>query len=197
MLQIADRRGPNQFLGGVLRASVGIDDDGALPGKIFQEAGADGLHYLANCPGVIVGRHPDQDVHFSDVDQLAKKIIRKNASFGQTNPPFDVAQSRGTASLRLRSFAGGTSRTGRGPWSTDRADRRCAGKYSCQTSRSEYCLYRGADQAPRPARNWTNCLPPGRCLSRAVAHKPAPGGSPDKGTRSIPGQRAALTSVPL
>jgi hypothetical protein len=92
MLHVADGSGAYQFLSGVLRASVGIENDGAVPGKILQETGSDGLRHLADCRGVVVGRHPNEDVHFSDVDQLAKKIIRENASFDQTNPPFDVAR---------------------------------------------------------------------------------------------------------
>ena len=49
---------------------------------------ADRLHHLTDCAGVVVGRHPDQDVYLSNVDQLAKKIIRKNAFFGQRSSSF-------------------------------------------------------------------------------------------------------------
>src|SRR5467141_2869615 len=144
-----------------------------MPRKIFQQAGADSLHHLSHGLGIVEGGHADEDVHLSDVHQFTKKIIRENASFGQTNPP-----------LFFRSFAGGTSRTGKGPGSADTAGHLCGEKYSCQTFQSGCCPCGGADQVPPPGRSSTNYSPPESCPSPVVVCTPGPCDSQDTGTRS-------------
>ncbi len=83
MLQIADGSGANQFLAAIARATVRVDDDGALPGEVFQQTGTDRLHDLTDRLRVVVRRHPDKNVDLTDVDQFTKKIIRENGFFGQ------------------------------------------------------------------------------------------------------------------
>ena len=83
MLQIADGSGANQFLAAIARAPVRVDDDGALPGEVFQQTGTDRLHDLTDRLRVVVRRHADEDVDLTDVNQFTKKIIRENGFFGQ------------------------------------------------------------------------------------------------------------------
>src|SRR5207248_8734707 len=83
MLQIADGSGANQFLAAIARATVRVDDDGALPGEVFQQTGTDRLHDLTYRLRVVVRRHADENVDLTDVNQFTKKIIRQNGFFGQ------------------------------------------------------------------------------------------------------------------
>src|ERR1700690_3952815 len=127
MLQVVDRRAPDQLRRLVARAPVRIHDDGALSGKILEQAGTNGLHHLTDSSGIVVGGNTHKDVRFPDVNQLAKKLIRKNAFLGQIVPP-----------LEFRSCADETNRTGMDPKSADRANLPPWGKCFVRTSRSGY-----------------------------------------------------------
>ena len=83
VLQVVDGSAANQIGSLVSRAAVGVDDYRAFAGKIFQQSGTNGLHHLTDGGGVVVGRHTDENVRLADVNQLAKKLIRKNAFLGQ------------------------------------------------------------------------------------------------------------------
>ena len=104
MLQVVDGSAPDQFRRLISRAPVRIHDHGALTREIFEQAGTNGLHHLTDGGGVVVGGHTYKNVRFTDVNQLAKKLIRKNAFLGQILPP-----------LEFRSCADETSKTGMGP----------------------------------------------------------------------------------
>src|SRR5207245_11343577 len=82
-LQSADGSGANQSLAAIARATVRVDDDGALTGKVFQQTGTDRLHDLTDRLRVVVRRHADENVDLTDVNQFTKKIIRENGFFGQ------------------------------------------------------------------------------------------------------------------
>ena len=90
VLQVVDGSAADQIRSLIARATVGVDDDRAFAGKIFQQAGTDGLHHLTDGGGIVVGRHTDKNVRLTDVNQLAKKLIRKNAFLGQILPPVTV-----------------------------------------------------------------------------------------------------------
>ena len=81
---IIDRDARNQLRSSIPRSSVGIDDGRALSGKIPQDARLDRLDYRSHSLGIIVRGQTHQDVHFADVDQLAKEIIRKKTIFCQS-----------------------------------------------------------------------------------------------------------------
>ncbi len=80
---VVDGSAANQVRSLIARATVGVHDDRTFAGEIFQQAGADGLHDLADGGGIVVGRHTDENVRLADVNQLAKKLIGKNAFLGQ------------------------------------------------------------------------------------------------------------------
>ena len=136
VLQIVDRSSADQVRSLIARAAIGVHDYRAFPGKILQQAGTDGLHHLTDGGGIVVGGHTYKNVRLTDVDQLAKKLIRKNAFLGQIVPPLVILPD----DLRLRSCADGTNRTGMGPGSGDKATPRPGEKCFGQTSRSEYSL---------------------------------------------------------
>ena len=73
---VVDRGRPNQLLGLVLGASIGIEDDSSLPGEKLHQSGANRLYDGADGGRVIVRGHTHQQVHFAHVHQLVKKIIR-------------------------------------------------------------------------------------------------------------------------
>ena len=89
MLHIVDRSSADQIRGLVSRAAIGIHNDRAFAGKILQQAGADGLHHLTDGGGIVVGGHSYKHVSLTDIDQLAKKLIRQNAFLGQLAPPLE------------------------------------------------------------------------------------------------------------
>src|SRR5947208_13955086 len=76
MLQIADGSGANQFLAAIARAPVRVDDNGALPGKVFQQTGTDRLLDLTDRLRVVVRRHADEVVVITEVNQITKIIFR-------------------------------------------------------------------------------------------------------------------------
>lgn len=57
-----------------------------------EESVPDRLHDPLDCPCIVVCRNSNKNVDFADTDQLAKKIIRKNAVLGQTIPPSSLLQ---------------------------------------------------------------------------------------------------------
>src|SRR5947207_14859882 len=67
MLQIADRSGANQFLAAIARAPVRVDDNGALPGKVFQQTGTDRLPDLTDRLRHVVRPHAHADVALPDL----------------------------------------------------------------------------------------------------------------------------------
>ena len=90
MLQIVDRSSADQVRSLVSRAAVGVHNYRAFAGKILQQAGTDGLHHLTDGGGIVVGGHTYKNVGLADVNQLAKKLIRKNAFLGQLAPPLEL-----------------------------------------------------------------------------------------------------------
>ena len=90
VLQIVDRSSADQVRSPVSRAAIGIHDYGAFAGKILQQAGTDGLHHLTDGGGIVVGGHTYKNIRLADIDQLAKKLIRKNAFLGQILPPLEL-----------------------------------------------------------------------------------------------------------
>ena len=75
---------PRTRFGGLIsRAAVGVDNYRAFAGKILEQAGTNGLHHLTDGGGIVVGGHTYKNVRLADVNQLAKKLIRKNAFLGQ------------------------------------------------------------------------------------------------------------------
>ena len=92
-LEVVDRGTSYQVRGLVARATVGVDDYGALAGKILQQSGTNGLHYVADGRGIVIGRHADEDVRLADVNQLAQKLIGKNAFLGQLLPRWRLPRS--------------------------------------------------------------------------------------------------------
>jgi hypothetical protein len=82
-LSVADGRSSNQVRSLIAGAAVGVYDDSAFAGEIFQQAGPDGLHNLADRSCIVVSRHTDKNVRFANVNQLAQKLIGKNAFLGQ------------------------------------------------------------------------------------------------------------------
>src|SRR5713226_7216904 len=89
MLQVVDGSAPDQVRRLISRAPVRINDYGAFPGKILEQAGTNSLHHLTDGGGIVVGGHTYKNVRLTDVDQLAKKLIRKNAILGQILPPLN------------------------------------------------------------------------------------------------------------
>src|SRR5947199_9700468 len=78
MLQIADGSGANQFLAAIARATVRVDDDGALPGEVFQQTGTDRLHDLTDRLRVVVRRHADENVDLTDLNQFTRQNSLQN-----------------------------------------------------------------------------------------------------------------------
>jgi hypothetical protein len=88
-VQVVDGSALNEIRGPIPRAAVRVYDHSPFPGEIFQQTGANRLHYLPHGGGVVVGGHTYQNIRLADVNQLAKKLIRKNALFGQILSPFN------------------------------------------------------------------------------------------------------------
>ena len=76
---VIDRDARDQFGSAIARPPIGINDHGSLSGKSAQDAALNGVDDGPDSFGVIVSGQAHEDVHFADVDQLAKKIIRKKA----------------------------------------------------------------------------------------------------------------------
>ena len=83
-LHVINRGGGDYLAGAVLRSSVHVEDDCAFPGKILQQSNSNPLYRFSNSLGIVVRRHTNQQVYFAHTDQLAKKIIRKNAALVQS-----------------------------------------------------------------------------------------------------------------
>src|SRR5882762_3262082 len=74
---LVNRDARDQFGSSVARSSIGVDDDRSLPGKLVQDAALNLFNDRPNRFGIVVSRQAHKDIHFADVDQLTKKIIRK------------------------------------------------------------------------------------------------------------------------
>jgi len=85
-LHVIDRGSSDYLARAVLRSSVHVEDDCALAGKILQQSIANPLYRFSNGLGIVVRRHTNQQVHFANADQLAKKIIGKNRALVQSKP---------------------------------------------------------------------------------------------------------------
>jgi len=72
---IIDRNPRYQLRSAILRAAVGIDDDGSFARKALKKSGLDGLKNGRNSSGVVVSGKADEDVNLADIYQLAKKFI--------------------------------------------------------------------------------------------------------------------------
>jgi hypothetical protein len=86
VLEIADGSAGKQVRSSVARATVDIDNDGPFPGKTFEDASLDRLDDRLYGFGIIVGRHPNEDVHLAHIDKLAKKFVGQKGFFDQINP---------------------------------------------------------------------------------------------------------------
>jgi hypothetical protein len=86
MLQIVDRGCRDYIPCAVLRSSVRVYDDHALPGEILEESNSNGLYNFSDGRGIVMRRHTDKQVHFANADQFANEIVAKNACLFQMKP---------------------------------------------------------------------------------------------------------------
>jgi len=84
---------PNEFLGAVARAAIGVDNDRPSAREILQQASPDGLHHLSDGCGIVVRGHADDDIYFTDIHQLTDEIIGKDGCFRQNYSPFRSKKS--------------------------------------------------------------------------------------------------------
>src|SRR5450755_3792670 len=83
LANVADGGSRDQFGSSVARSAVGVDDRHPFARKALQNAGLNGLHDRADGLRIVVGGQAHQDVHFADVNELAKKIVAKDAFLSQ------------------------------------------------------------------------------------------------------------------
>jgi hypothetical protein len=92
MLRVANCRAHYNVGSPISRPAVRIDNDGALSREVFHEPDSCRLHDGADGLNVVVGGDRDKQVHLADANQLAKKVICKNAFLDQIAPPSELAQ---------------------------------------------------------------------------------------------------------
>ncbi len=74
---VIDRNARDQLRSAIARTPIGINDHSSLAGKSLQNATLNRLDDRTDRLGVIVSGQAHKDIYFADIDQLAKKIVRK------------------------------------------------------------------------------------------------------------------------
>jgi hypothetical protein len=77
--RVVDRDARHQFGSAIARAPIGIDDYGSLARKAAENTISNGVDDRTDSLGIIVSGQAYKNIHFADVNQLAKKLIRKKS----------------------------------------------------------------------------------------------------------------------
>ena len=65
----------------IARPAIDVDDRRSFPGEKRQDASLNRFGDRPDRFGVVVRGHAHQDVDLTDIDELAKKIVRENTFF--------------------------------------------------------------------------------------------------------------------
>src|SRR5262249_17853582 len=131
---------------------------------------------MSTSPTLISWRRKSSAKRDSFANSTSERSLKKNFA----------PHANQTWTWQVRFFAAETSKTGKGPWSKGKEDRRRGGKYSFQTFRSTFFLCSVADPVRPPVPHWKDCSRPGSFPSRVAECKPGLGDSPGIEIRSIP-----------
>src|SRR5579864_1341702 len=82
LARIVDRSVDDEFWSAVTRPCVRIDDRRPVAREPVKDAALNSRDDRPNRPRIVVCRESDQDIDFTNADELADKIVREEAVFG-------------------------------------------------------------------------------------------------------------------